>query len=95
MSITENIGKNMRDRRSELGLSLEEVAKRAGTSKSHIWHLEKGKSANPTITMTLAIADALSMSINRLIGRDISQPILSDDELELIHQHRRIFGRKS
>jgi transcriptional regulator with XRE-family HTH domain len=93
MSITESIGVNMKARRSELGLTLQQIADRAGTSKSHVWELEQGRSANPTITMTVAIADALSMSINRLIGRDISQPMLSEDELELIQQHRRIFGR--
>jgi transcriptional regulator with XRE-family HTH domain len=92
-NIVRNIGPAIRKRRAELGISLDEVATRAGTSKSHIWELEKGRSVNPTITMLLAVAAALNTSINTLLGTDISQPILSDDELELIQHHRRIFMR--
>jgi transcriptional regulator with XRE-family HTH domain len=93
--IVRKIGPAIAKRRKELDISLEEVARRAGTSKSHIWDLEKGNSVNPTITMLLSVASALNTSINTLLGQDISQPILSDDELELIQHHRRIFGRIS
>jgi DNA-binding XRE family transcriptional regulator len=90
-----NIGPAMQRRRAVLDISLDEVAKRAGTSKSHIWELENGRSVNPTIRMLLAVAAALNTSINTLLGADISQPILSDDELELIQHHRRIFKREA
>jgi transcriptional regulator with XRE-family HTH domain len=91
--VVSNIGPAIAKRRKELGISLEEVARRADTSKSHIWDLEKGNSVNPTISMLLAVSSALNTSINTLLGTDISQPILSDDELELIQHHRRIFGK--
>lgn len=93
--IVSNIGPAIKRRRKELAISLEEVASRAGTSKSHIWDLERGNSVNPTIRMLIAVAAALNTSINTLLGADISQPILSDDELELIQHHRRIFKRES
>lgn len=93
--IVRNIGPAMKRRRKELAVSLEEVASRAGTSKSHIWDLEQGNSVNPTILMLLSVASALNTSINTLLGTDISQPILSDDELELIQHHRRIFAREA
>lgn len=92
MDIVRNIGPAIRKRRAELDISLEEVARRAGCTKSHIWELEKGRSVNPTITMLLAVAAALNTNINTLLDTDISQPILSDDELELIQHHRRIFS---
>lgn len=93
MSITANIGANMKRRRAQLGLSLQQVADRAGTSKSHIWELEKGRS-NPTVAMLIAVADALAINLYHLIGLGASQPLISDDELELIQHHRRIFGRE-
>lgn len=75
MEITANLATNMKRRRAELKLSLQEVADRAGTSKSHIWKLEQGCSSNPSITMTVAVADALCTSVDALIGLNLSQPI--------------------
>ena len=79
-------------RRHELGLSLEEVAKRSGSSKSHIWALERRQSKNPTLWMILSLCDALQCSLNSLIGMDVSQPMYSENEMALIEAHRRIFG---
>jgi transcriptional regulator with XRE-family HTH domain len=91
--IVSNIAPAIKKRRASLDLSLDDVAARAGCTKSHVWELENGRAVNPTIKMLLALAAALNTSINTLLGVDISQPILSDDELELIQHHRRIFGR--
>jgi transcriptional regulator with XRE-family HTH domain len=91
-AILNNIGPAIKARREATGRSLEEVATAAGTSKSHIWSLEQGRSKNPTLLMLLNVCEALSISLNSLLGVDVSQPTLSERELELIHQHRRIFG---
>jgi len=91
--IVSNLGPAIHTRRKEIGFSLQEVADAAGTSKSHIWELEQGNAKNPTISMLIALSMALQTSINRLLGFDFGQPIISDDEFELIAQHRRIFGR--
>jgi len=79
-------------RRTELRLSLEEVAARAGTTKSHVWELEKGRSRNPSLSMALALCDALQCSLNSLLGADVSQPQFSDQEMALIAAHRAIFN---
>lgn len=94
MDMVSNIGPSIKKRRAEIGVSLDEVATRAGTSKSHIWELEQGRSVNPSIRMLISVAAALNTSINTLLGADISQPMLSDSELELIQHHRRIFGHR-
>jgi transcriptional regulator with XRE-family HTH domain len=91
--LVEHIGPFISARRAELGLSLEQVAERAGTTKSHIWELEKGRSRNPTISMAIALCDALQCSLNSLLGRDVSQPQFSDQEMALIAAHRAIFGK--
>lgn len=82
------------ERRKELRLSLEEVAIRCKSSKTHIWELEKGRSKNPTLWMLLGLCEALQCSMNSLIGVDISQPMYTENEMALIDAHRQIFGAK-
>jgi transcriptional regulator with XRE-family HTH domain len=81
-------------RRKGLGLSLGALAERAGTSKSHIWALERRRSKNPTLWLILNLCDALQCSINSLIGAEVSQPMFSDKEMALIDAHRRIFSEE-
>ncbi len=91
--IIAHIGPFIARRRAELRLSLDDVAERAGATKSHIWELEKGRTKNPTISMALALCDALQCSLNSLLGRDVSQPQCTDQEMALIAAHRSIFSK--
>lgn len=90
--ISAHIGAFIASRRAELGLSLEDVARRAGTTKSHVWELEKGRSRNPSVTMALAMCEALQCGLNSLLGVDVSQPQFTDNEMALIAAHRGIFS---
>lgn len=54
-------GAFIRAHREMLGISLDEVARRAGSTKSHIWELERGRSKNPTVKMVHNIAVALGI----------------------------------
>lgn len=89
--ITAHMATYIHVRRHELGLSLEAVAKRTGSSKAHIWALERRKSKNPTLWLILALCEALHCSLNSLIGEDVSQPIYTEAEMALIEAHRNIF----
>lgn len=91
--ITEHIGAFIKRRRTELRLSLEDVASRMDCSKAHVWELEKGRSKNPTLWIVLGLCDALQCSLNDLLGRDVSQPLHTAAELALIDVHRQIFDR--
>lgn len=91
--IARNIAAFIRCRRRELGLSLDQVAARAGCTKSHVWELEKGRSRNPTIAMVLALSDALQCSLSSLLGFDVGRPWITDQERALVQAHREIFGR--
>ena len=91
MDLSHNISTFVKSRRRELGLSLDEVASAANTSKSHVWEIEQGRAKNPTVNMALALCNALQCSLNSLLGLDVSQPQISDDEMALITAHRRIF----
>jgi transcriptional regulator with XRE-family HTH domain len=45
--------------RSDFGMSLQDLADRAGITKSHLWDLEQGRSSNPTVKTINALAEAL------------------------------------
>ena len=47
--------------RKRLDLSLQQVADRAGITKSHMWELEQGRSVNPTIATVNCLAKALGI----------------------------------
>ena len=49
--------------RSSAGLSLQQVATLAGCTKSHIWEIEQGKSANPTLRTIVGLCRAFGVSI--------------------------------
>ena len=55
------LGQFIRERREALGLSLEDVAQRSGSSKAHIWELEQDRSRNPTVAMVYGLSQALSV----------------------------------
>lgn len=60
------IGKNIRTRRHQLGLTLSEVASSSGLSISYIGNLEKGR-GNPTVGVLLVISKALRTTIQHLL----------------------------
>lgn len=47
--------------RKKLNLSLQDVANRAGITKSHMWELENGRAVNPTIATVNGLAKALGI----------------------------------
>lgn len=50
------------------GLSLQEVADRAGCQKSHIWEIESGKSVNPTLKTIGGLCRAFGVSITEFVS---------------------------
>lgn len=52
--------------RGTLGLSLQEVADRAGITKSHMWELERGRAVNPTIWTVYGLSRALGVPFSRM-----------------------------
>lgn len=90
--ITRHMGAYIKSRRTELKLSLDELAETMKCSKAHIWELEKGRAKNPSLWMVLALCEGLQCSLNSLLGEDVSKPILTDAEMALIAAHRKIFN---
>lgn len=42
-------------------LSLQDVATASGLAKTHVWHLERGRSTNPTIETVYHLANAIKV----------------------------------
>lgn len=82
-TVVATIATRMRELREARGLSLQELANRAGIAKSHVWQIEQGKSANPTIATTVGIARALGVSLDYLAGLSSAQPDLHPEALRI------------
>lgn len=61
------IGSKIRNRRKELGLTLEELAMKADSSKSYIWELENRPVVRPSADKVSKIAEALGMTVEFLL----------------------------
>lgn len=56
----------IREGRKALDLSLQEVADRAGITKSHMWELEQGRAVNPTVWTVYGLSQALGIPFARM-----------------------------
>src|SRR5690606_32967002 len=92
--IAAKIAATTRNLRQERGLSLDDLATSAGITKSHLWELEQGRSKNPTIATCVALARALGISLEYLIGLDSSTPALHPDAMRLACEIDTLLRRK-
>lgn len=79
----ETIARSVAALRRERGLSLDEVASRAGLSKSHVWEMEQGRSRNPSVATVRALATAFGVSMSRILGEDMAAVALSPAALKV------------
>lgn len=75
--------------RDERGVSLQTVADAVGVSKAHIWEMERGKAANPSMDLVRRLADYYKVSIASLVEEDIHA---EDADQELAAMFRKAQG---
>lgn len=63
-------GERIKDLRTKQGLTLDELAQQTGSSKSYIWELENKNPPRPSAEKLSAIAGALGVTVDYLIGSD-------------------------
>lgn len=73
------IGKRVQQLRKEQGMSLTELAERAGVAKSYISSLERDIQKNPSILFLEKIAAVLKVPIERLIDPETNA---KDEQLD-------------
>jgi len=77
-NISSVIGENLRRLREERKLSLDNVAKLSGVSKSMLGQIERGE-VNPTVSTVWKISNGLKISFTQLMSRP-------EADIELIHK---------
>lgn len=70
------LGNRLRARRVDLGLTLAEVATRAGLSLPYVSNLERGR-GNPTMEAITALAKALETSVAALVDDPNADPVVA------------------
>lgn len=68
MQIT--FGDRIKERRKAQGMTLEQLAQATGSSKSYIWELENKNPPRPSAEKLSAIAKALNVTVDWLLGAD-------------------------
>jgi transcriptional regulator with XRE-family HTH domain len=64
------LGARLTDLRLGRDESLQQVADAVGVSKAHIWELEKGRTANPSMALVARLADHFGLSVAAFVGED-------------------------
>lgn len=65
--MTTPLGKKIREKRKEMQLTLEELAKKTDSSKSYIWELENRPVVRPSADKISRIAEALGLTVEFLL----------------------------
>lgn len=68
------LGKKIRQLRKEKGLTLEELAKQADSSKSYIWELENKDPPRPSGEKVAKIASVLGVTADYLLSKSPKPP---------------------
>ena len=67
MATKNNIGENIKKRRTKLGLSQEDFAQKSGVKYTTLTKIESGVIKTPSVLMVEKIAKALDVSIEKLL----------------------------
>lgn len=84
------IGTKIRQLRKERGLSLDQLATLAETSKSYLWELENRETANPTMDKVAKIADKLGVTAEFLLNDDAAEPSESDADQVFFRNYKKL-----
>jgi transcriptional regulator with XRE-family HTH domain len=61
-------GDRIRELREQAGESLGHAAAQIGTTKPHLWQLERGIAANPTLKTLRGLSAHYGVSVAKIIG---------------------------
>ena len=93
------IGEYIKKYRELRGLTLPDLATKAGVSKAFLWEIESGKSRRPGAEVLFKIAEALGVTIAQLMGRpperetqDLIEPEINAGLRAFINE-RKVQGR--
>ena len=80
-----SFARKLHDLRVAKRLSLQDVATAVGISKAHVFNLEKGLTANPSMDLVLKLADLFRVRVADLVGEN---PEGEDQPPEMVAMYR-------
>lgn len=83
-----DMGEIIRNRRHELGLTLEQVGDKVGVGKSTVRKWETGHIKNIRIDNIMALSKTLDISPIDIVGDDTKLLFVSKDEIQLLKYFR-------
>lgn len=87
----ENIGRYLKNRRTELGMTLESVAEKVGVSKSTILRWETGDIKNMRRDKIASLSKALNISPSVIMGWNESEKSVAKESL-FVAESKSIYG---
>lgn len=89
-----HMGDRIRDLRKRAGLTLEQLAKASGSSKSYVWELENKNPPRPSAEKLARIAEALNTTVDVLIGTDVPEDDMSPADKVFFRKYRGLDADK-
>ncbi|BEU99362.1 helix-turn-helix domain-containing protein [Novosphingobium olei] len=80
-----SFARKLHDLRIAQKRSLQDVGDAVGVSKAHVWNLEKGTTANPSMELVLKLAEYFRVRVADLVG---DSPDTGDESPEMIAMFR-------
>src|SRR4029079_19455492 len=80
-----SFARKLHDLRLANGLSLQHVADKVGISKAHVFNLEKGITANPSMDLVVKLAELFRVRVADLVGEN---PDADDQPAEVVAMFR-------
>jgi len=80
-----SFARKLHDLRLARSLSLQDVAKEVGVSKAHVFNLEKGITANPSMELVVNLAELFRVRVADLVGEN---PDADDQPPEMVAMFR-------
>jgi len=84
------LGTKIRNLRKEKGLSLDQLASLAETSKSYLWELENRKTANPTMDKVAKIAEKLGVTPEFLLDSEEAGPTVDVEDKAFFRKYQKL-----
>jgi transcriptional regulator with XRE-family HTH domain len=84
------LGEKIRKLRQKKGYTLEKLAEIAESSKSYIWELENKNPPRPSAEKLGAIARALGVTIDYLVGADIPESLQTAEDRAFFREYQRM-----
>lgn len=86
----ETAGTRIKSLRKGKNLTLDQLAERAGLSKSYLWELENRDLPRPSGEKLAGIARALEVTVDYLLGGDLSENLQTAEDKAFFREYQQM-----